>query len=67
MLAGSRLVSAATVGAAGCPVLTLDTHGSVDTEASRALPGEHAAGIDLANKLWVNGLKRQHSLRPAAD
>ena len=30
-----------------CPVVSLDTHGGVDTEPSRAPPSEHAVGVGL--------------------
>ena len=32
------------------PVLTLDAHGSVDAEAARALPGEHAGGVEFVEE-----------------
>jgi hypothetical protein len=32
------------------PVLGLDAHGGVDAEATRALPGQHAGGIDFVEE-----------------
>ena len=32
------------------PVLGLDAHGGVDAEATRALPGQHAGGIELVEQ-----------------
>ena len=31
-------------------VLGLDAHGGVDAEAARALPGEHAGGIEVVEE-----------------
>jgi hypothetical protein len=31
-------------------VLTLDAHGGVDAEPARALPGEHAGGVELVKE-----------------
>jgi hypothetical protein len=44
------------------PVLSLDAHGGVDTEPARALPGEHAGGIELVEKSVATEVAKDASL-----
>jgi hypothetical protein len=43
-------------------VLTLDAHGSVDAEAARALPAEHAGGVELVEEFLATEVAKDSSL-----
>jgi hypothetical protein len=44
-------------------VLGLDTHGGVDDEAARALPGEHAYGVGLVEEVAAKEVAEDASLK----
>jgi hypothetical protein len=44
------------------PVLALDARGGVDAEPARALPGEHAGGIELVEKSVATEVAKDASL-----
>jgi hypothetical protein len=44
------------------PILALDTHRSVDAEPARALPGEHAGGVDLVEESVTTEVAKDTSL-----